>query len=185
MSRVRRQTAETDVRVLFRAGAEASTGQIVVATGEPFLDHMLITFGRYAGARLEVQAAGDLRHHLIEDVGITLGVALARATPAACVRYGSATIPMDDALVHAAVDLGGRFHYRGPLPAALYDHLLRSLAEHARMTLHVRVLRGTDRHHIVEAAFKALGLAVRQALEPAGHVFSTKGRIDVTWEEDA
>jgi imidazoleglycerol-phosphate dehydratase len=145
---------------------------------------MLATLARYAGLALHVQAAGDLRHHLIEDVAITVGMALRRETPASCARYGAATVPMDEALVQAALDLGGRFYYEGPLPSALYDHFLRSLAEHAGMTLHVRVLRGTDRHHIVEAAVKALGLALRQALAPGGAVFSTKGAIDVVWEEN-
>ena len=84
---------------------------------------------------------------------------------------------MDDALVEAALDLGGRPYYRGPLPSALYDHWMRSFADHAAATVHVRVLRGTDRHHIIEAAFKALGLALRDALVESGTVFSTKGAV--------
>jgi imidazoleglycerol-phosphate dehydratase len=84
---------------------------------------------------------------------------------------------MDDALVHVALDAGGRPYYRGPVPSSLYDHFFRSFADNAALTLHIRVLRGIDRHHIVEAAFKALGLALRQALEPAGAVFSTKGAV--------
>lgn len=182
MSTVRRETGETRVRVRLNAGEAAPPR---VATGEPFLDHMLITLARYAGVRLDVEAAGDLRHHLVEDVAITVGMALRRETPSACVRYGAATVPMDEALVDASLDLGGRFYYEGPLPSRLYDHFLRSLAEHAGMTLHVRVVRGSDRHHIVEAAVKAVGLALRQALAPQGAVFSTKGGIDVTWEEDS
>lgn len=85
---------------------------------------------------------------------------------------------MDDALVHVAVDLGGRPYYRGKLPSSLYDHWMRSFSDNARATLHVRVLDGEDRHHIVEAAFKVLGLAVRDALmESAETVFSTKGAV--------
>jgi imidazoleglycerol-phosphate dehydratase len=182
MSILRRRTGETDVRVVLRRTGSATPA--AVATGEPFLDHMLVTLARYAGVDLEVHAAGDLRHHLVEDVAITLGMALRREVPASCVRYGTATVPMDEALVHAAVDVGGRFHYEGPLPSRLYDHFLRSLAEHAGMTLHVRVLRGSDRHHMVEAAVKAVGLALREALRPEGAVFSTKGAVDVTFEED-
>jgi imidazoleglycerol-phosphate dehydratase len=125
-----------------------------------------------------------LRHHLVEDVAISVGAALRRDLPGACARYGSATVPMDEALVEASLDLGGRFYYQGPLPSTLYDHFLRSLAEHAGMTLHVRVLRGTDRHHVVEAAIKAVGLALRQALRDSGSVFSTKGAVGMTWEED-
>jgi imidazoleglycerol-phosphate dehydratase len=146
---------------------------------------MLVTLARYAGVHLEVDAAGDLRHHLVEDVAITLGLALRRSTPAACVRYGSAVVPMDEALVHAALDLGGRFFYEGPVPSGLYDHFLRSLAENAGMTLHVRVLRGRDRHHVIEAAVKAVGLALRQALVPEGAVFSTKGSVHITGEENS
>mgnify|MGYP000371504949 FL=1 len=141
------------------------------------LDHLLDTLGRYAGFELDVHARGDLRHHLVEDVAIALGLALRDEIPAACRRYGEATVPMDDALVHAALDAGGRPYYQGPLPSRLYDHFLRSLATHAAITLHVRVLRGRDLHHIVEAAVKAVGLALRQALAPAATVFSTKGAV--------
>jgi len=182
MTTLTRETRETRVRLSLRLDTPAAAPSI--ATTEPFLDHMLVTLARYAGIGLVAEAAGDLRHHLIEDVGITLGMALRRAVPAACARYGNATVPMDDAVVQAVLDLGGRFWYEGPLPSALYDHFLRSCAEHAGMTLHVRVLRGGDRHHVVEAGFKAVGLALRQALVPEGAVFSTKGNVDVRWEEE-
>ena len=153
-------------------------------TGEPFLDHMLVTLGRYAGLDLAVEARGDLRHHLVEDVAITLGLALAREVPATCQRYGAALVPMDDALVQVALDLGGRAWYEGPLPVPLAEHALRSFAANAAMTLHVVVLRGSDRHHVVEAAVKALGLALRQALAPGDAVFSTKGAVTLRWEEE-
>lgn len=186
MTIVNRQTRETRIRLRLETAAPGEQApQPAVATTDTFLDHMLLTLARYAGVRLEVDAAGDLRHHLVEDVAITLGLALRRVTPAACARYGEATVPMDDALVQAALDLGGRFWYEGPLPSPLYDHFLRSFAENAGMTLHVRVLRGSDRHHVVEAAIKAVGLALRQALEPGGSVFSTKGAIEVSFEEES
>jgi imidazoleglycerol-phosphate dehydratase len=89
---------------------------------------------------------------------------------------------MDDALVQVALDLGGRPYYRGPLPSSLYDHWMRSFSDHARITLHVRVIRGRDRHHVVEAAFKALGLALRQALVEGSVVFSTKGSVSLEAE---
>jgi imidazoleglycerol-phosphate dehydratase len=184
MSALTRQTAETRVRVVLR-GAPGAESAPRIATGEPFLDHMLVTLARYSDIDLEVQAAGDLRHHLIEDVAIALGMALRREIPPACARYGSATVPMDDALVQVALDLGGRFYYEGPLPSRLYDHFLRSFAENAAMTLHVRMLRGADRHHVIEAAVKAVGLALRQALAPGSGVFSTKGAVEAAWEEDA
>jgi len=84
---------------------------------------------------------------------------------------------MDDALVQACIDVGGRPYYRGPLPSALYDHWMRSFSDNARATLHIRVIRGNDRHHVVEAAFKALGMALRTGLEERDSVFSTKGAV--------
>lgn len=180
MTVVTRQSNETQIRVHVRAG----TGVASVRTGEPFLDHMLVAFARYAGVDLDVEATGDLRHHLIEDVAIVLGQAVAAFAPAGCARYGDRTVPMDDALVQVVLDIGGRPFYEGPLPSNMYDHFLRSFADNARTTLHVRVLRGRDRHHVVEAAFKALGLALRDALADSGAVFSTKGsvRLDITDE---
>jgi imidazoleglycerol-phosphate dehydratase len=181
MSTITRETRETHVRLTLRA---AAAGEPVgsVATGEPFLDHMLTTLARYGGLFLAVEAGGDLRHHLVEDVAIALGLALRRETPAACQRYGAALVPMDDALVQVAVDLGGRVWYEGPLPTTLSEHAFRSFAENAAMNLHVVVQRGRDRHHVVEAAVKALGLALRQALAPGDGVFSTKGAVRVDWE---
>lgn len=176
-----RETTETRVRVALALAGEAPGAAATIATGEPFLDHMLTALARYAGWRLSVEATGDLRHHLVEDVAITLGEALRRALPETCARYGECTVPMDDALVQAALDAGGRAYWEGNLPGALWDHFFRSFADAARLTLHVRVLRGRDRHHVVEAAFKATGLALREALADTGTVFSTKGRV--RWSE--
>ena len=182
MSTLTRQTGETRVRLTLRAGGGGAGS---IATGDAFLDHMLATLARYSGLHLAVEASGDLRHHLVEDVAITLGLALRRETPETCRRYGAALVPMDDALVQVAVDLGGRAWYEGPLPDPLADHALRSLADNAAINLHVVVLRGTDRHHVVEAAVKGLGLALREALAPSGEaVFSTKGAVRIDWEEE-
>jgi imidazoleglycerol-phosphate dehydratase len=138
---------------------------------------MLITLARYASLDLHVEARGDLKHHLIEDVGIAIGSGIAELASIPVARYGDRTIPMDDALVQVAIDLGGRPYYRGLLPSSLYDHWMHSFSMHAKATLHVRVLRGRDRHHVVEAGFKALGLALRDALTPSASVMSTKGMV--------
>jgi imidazoleglycerol-phosphate dehydratase len=179
MSVVVRETKETTIRCELTLGA----GRATVATGEPFLDHMLVVFARYSGLDLSLQATGDLPHHLIEDVAICVGAAVAALLPATAARYGDRTVPMDEALVHCALDLGGRPFYRGPIPSSLYDHWMRSFSDNARATLHLRVLRGKDRHHIVEAAFKALGLALREAFVETGAVFSTKGGVALRVED--
>jgi imidazoleglycerol-phosphate dehydratase len=168
---VTRATRETTIRVEIRRGR----GLARAGTGVPFLDHMLATFSRYAGLDVTVEATGDLRHHIVEDVAIALGTAVHRALPVTAARFGERTVPMDDALVQAVLDCGGRAFYRGPLPSALYEHWMRSFADAAGVTL--RVLRGHDRHHIVEAAFKALGLALRDASLETDAVFSTKGEV--------
>jgi len=173
MTTIRRETRETQIRLRLEPGDGGAT----ITTDEPFLSHMLATFARYAGLDLEVEATGDLQHHLVEDVAIALGAALRDETPETCARYGAVTVPMDEALVQVALDAGGRPHFEGRLPSSLYEHFLRSLAMNAAYTLHVRVIRGRDRHHIVEAAVKALGLAVRRALAPGDAVFSTKGAV--------
>jgi imidazoleglycerol-phosphate dehydratase len=195
MSTLRRQTRETQVfvRLARRGSEEAGAGfgvdggqaesRSLAQTGQPFFDHMLTTLGRYADLALQVQAEGDLKHHLIEDVAITLGQALRQEIPETCTRYGSATVVMDDALVQVTLDAGGRPYYQGPVPSDFYEHFFRSLADNAAMTLHVVVLRGRDRHHIVEAAVKALGLALRTALAPGTAVFSTKGSVRFGREE--
>ncbi len=183
MKTYRRNTRETQITLSLGPGDAQSTDESTISTGEPFLDHMLRTFARYSGLTLAVEAAGDLRHHLIEDVAITLGLALRDQLPEACRRYGAALIPMDDALVQAAIDAGGRAYYEGRLPSTLYEHFLRSFADNAAVTLHVRVLRGRDRHHVVEAAIKATALALRAALVTTDTVFSTKGAVRFGQEE--
>lgn len=173
MTVVLRETRETTVRVEIVSDAS----RIDIATSVPFLDHMLVTLARYMGCGLVIAARGDLRHHIIEDVAIAFGTALAKFAPPFPARYGERTVPMDDALVQCVVDIGGRPYYRGRLPSPLYEHWMRSFADSARATLHLRVIRGRDRHHVVEGAFKALGFALRQALRPADEVQSTKGIV--------
>ena len=173
MTTVVRETKETQIRVEMVRGK----GVAQVDTGLKFFDHMLATFARYAGLDMKLHARGDLRHHIMEDVAIAVGAAVAQVVPATAARYGERTLPMDDALVQACLDVGGRFYYRGPLRNKLYDHWMRSFCEHAKVTLHIRVIRGKDSHHLTEAAFKAVGLALRDALVDSGTVFSTKGSV--------
>lgn len=174
---VERATRETRIRLEVQRGK----GEGDITTGVPFLDHMMVTFARYAGLDVMLRAEGDLRHHTIEDVAIAIGAAVADVISQSATRYGERTVPMDEALVQACVDMGGRPYYRGPLPSDLYDHWMRSFADNAKATVHLRVLRGTDRHHIIEAAFKALGLAIRDAMHDTGDgaVFSTKGPVSL------
>jgi imidazoleglycerol-phosphate dehydratase len=179
MSIVERQTKETRIRV----EANTGTGSGVSQTGVEFLDHMMIALARYSGLDLQVSASGDLRHHTIEDVAICVGAAIREITPPTAARYAHRVVPMDDALVECAIDLGGRPYYRGPIPSSLYDHWMRSFSDNAMATVHIRVLRGVDRHHIVEAAFKALGLCLRDALADDGVVFSTKGSVGLKVSE--
>jgi imidazoleglycerol-phosphate dehydratase len=175
MKEIVRETRETSVRVGVALGGTPHD----IRTSVPFLDHMLVTLGRYGGIGLLVEARGDLRHHIVEDVAIAIGAAVRQTLPNECARYGNALVPMDDALLQLALDLGGRHYYRGPLPSTLYDHWMRSFAEHAQCTLHIRVLRGKDRHHIVEAGFKALGFALRDAVAPVAEIMSTKGAVSL------
>lgn len=173
MSRLERKTNETTIV----ASVEIGTGAYDVRIDDRFLAHMVETLARYSGLDIELEATGDLRHHLVEDVAIVLGQALKEELPEGIARFGSALIPMDEALVQAAIDVGGRPYYVGKLPSKLYTHFLHSFANNLGATLHVRVLRGSDRHHVVEAAIKATGMALRQALAPRDEVFSTKGAV--------
>ena len=175
MSKLKRETKETQIVAEVRIG----TGLSNVDIDDRFLAHMVETLARYAGLDINLKATGDLRHHLVEDVAITLGLALRDEVLDQANRYGWAQVPMDEALVEAAVDIGGRPYYVGQLPSKLYAHFLHSFATNLEATLHVRVLRGRDRHHVVEAAIKATGLALREAIKEGDAVFSTKGSVQI------
>ncbi|KFN48928.1 bifunctional histidinol-phosphatase/imidazoleglycerol-phosphate dehydratase HisB [Arenimonas composti] len=194
-ARIRRTTSETDVAVEVDLDREAPAR---VDTGIGFLDHMLEQLGRHAGFDLALRCRGDLRvdaHHSVEDVALALGQALrdALADKRGIGRYGDSsgrgalTLPMDEALAGAALDLGGRplFVFDGAipgdavggLPTSLVPHFFRSLCDAAGMALHLQV-RGEDAHHVVEAAFKAVARALRQAIRRDGRLLpSTKGRL--------
>ena len=187
-----RTTGETNVRV--RVDLDGR-GEVSAATGVGFFDHLLDLLGRHALLDLEVQATGDLEigsHHTVEDVGITLGLALDEALGdrSGIERYGWAVVPMDECLVRAALDLSGRAYMRAhvPLPASviggfetdLLDEFLRALAFNSRMTLHVTALETGNPHHLIEASVKALARAMRMAVAASGRgegVPSTKGTL--------
>ena len=189
---VRRTTKETDVRVRLSLDG---TGASQISTGVAFLDHMLELFARHGLFDLEIECRGDLHiddHHSVEDIAITLGQAFAKALgdKAGVARYGSAYVPMDEALCRAVVDLSGRFYlvYEvetrrqtiGNFSVELAEHFWRSLAEAARCNLHIDCLRGRNTHHILEGAFKAVARALRQAVEIDPRVKgvpSTKGLL--------
>lgn len=177
---VTRKTKETRVTVKLDL---AGSGRYDVETDNRFLTHMMETWARYAGFDLDLRATGDLDHHLVEDVAITLGQAFRKAFAGApCQRIAYEFVPMDDALVLCAVDLVDRPHYSGELPVPLWEHWLRSFAMEARINLHVHVMRGRDTHHVIEASIKAFGRALREALEPRGTQVSTKGVADLSLE---
>ncbi len=189
---VTRETQET--RVTVRVNLDG-TGQHEIATGVPFLDHLLTQVAVHGLMDLSIQAQGDVHiddHHTVEDVGIVLGQAIREALgdSKGLVRYGSALIPMDDALALVAVDISGRPYLAydvrfgqeliGRFDAQLLEEFLRALTVHARITLHVRILAGRNSHHMAEAMFKGLGRALREAtaleLRRAG-VPSSKGEL--------
>lgn len=175
MATVRRQTKETTVEVTMDING---SGSYDVETDNKFLSHMLETWARYAGFDLRVRATGDLDHHLIEDVAMTVGQAFRKAFAAApCQRIAYDFVPMDDVLVLCAIDLVDRPYYEGPLPIPIWDHWFRSFAMEARINLHLEHLRGRDTHHIIEACFKAFGRTLRRALEPREGEISTKGTV--------
>ncbi len=197
---VERTTSESSVRVALDLDG---TGRSQISTGVGFYDHMLTALSRHSLIDLDVTTTGDLHidgHHSIEDTAIVLGQALAEALgdKAGIRRYADATIPLDEALAHCVVDLAGRPYvvHSGepegqqyvaiggsgvPFMGSMTRHVLESLALNARICLHMRVLAGRDPHHIVEAQFKALARALRDAvaLDPrtAGEIPSTKGAL--------
>ena len=192
-SRIGRRTRETELAV--RLDVDGS-GKVEVRTGVGFFDHMLELAARHALWDLKLVGCGDRcvdDHHLVEDAGIVLGQALAAALDdkkGVC-RYGWARVAMDESLAEAALDLSGRAYLHlaglpesgraGSFDFELAREFFAALAANARMTLHLEVVRGRNKHHMFEAAFKALGRALRQACaadpRERGRVPSTKGRL--------
>ena len=196
-ARIERGTAESSVLVELDLDG---TGRSEVSTGVGFYDHMLASLAKHALFDLTVTATGDTHvdaHHTVEDVAIVLGEALREALgdKAGIARFGDALVPLDETLVQAAVDVSGRPYcvhtgeaegqqyvlIGGQYVGSLTRHVFETLAHHSGIALHVRVLSGRDPHHVVEAQFKAVARALRQAvaIDPrtAGVVPSTKGSL--------
>jgi imidazoleglycerol-phosphate dehydratase len=196
VGRVERVTRESKVLVEIDLDG---TGHTEIATGVPFFDHMLDALGKHGAFDLTVRACGDVdldAHHTVEDVAIVLGQALRQALgdKKGIRRFGDAWIPMDEALAQAVVDVSGRpytvhtgepaamvgFVVGGHYPTVLNRHVFESLAFHAHLALHVRVLDGRDPHHITEAEYKAVARALRAAVAPDERITgiaSTKGTL--------
>lgn len=188
----KRKTRETDIRLKLNV---AGKGLTHLKTGVPFLEHMLDCLCRQALFDLDLRARGDLKvdyHHLVEDLGLALGSALAKSLgdKAGLRRYGWSVAVLDEARVEAALDLSGRPYLNYALQLAnkrvrdfdvqLLEEFLRAFCDRARLTLHLTQGAGKNNHHILEAAFKALGLALRQACEADPRrkgVASTKGTL--------
>jgi imidazoleglycerol-phosphate dehydratase len=190
---IARVTSETDINLQL---ALDGTGWSEISTGVGFLDHMLTALARHALIDLQVQASGDLHiddHHTVEDIGIVLGQAFAQAIgdKRGIRRYGHAVVPMDEALVEAAIDISGRpllvwnvtfaVPTIGTMDTELFEEFFRAFAHNALITLHVTARAGRNAHHIAEACFKALARALRMASEPDPRAMdaipSTKGAL--------
>ena len=192
ISEIQRTTKETDIRLTLNLDG---SGTSKISTGIGFFDHMLDAFARHGFFDLTVSVRGDLEvdtHHTIEDVGIVLGQAIAKAAgdKAGIRRYGSFLLPMDETLVLSAVDLCGRAAYVGDVPftaerigafeTEMFDEFFLSVANNAAMNLHLRLVTGKNNHHIAEAAFKAFAKALDEATsyDPRIRgVLSTKGSL--------
>ena len=193
---ISRATSESSVELTLDLDG---TGTSDVSTGVPFYDHMLASLAKHSLIDLTVKATGDVHvdvHHTVEDTAIVLGQALRQALgdKSGISRFGDATVPLDEALAHAVVDVAGRPYVvhegepegqqyaliGGHFTGSLTRHVLESIAHHAAFSIHVRVLAGRDPHHIVEAQFKALARALRAAVAPDPRVEgvpSTKGAL--------
>jgi len=189
---VTRKTKETEINVSLNLDGE---GVYWVSTGIPFLDHMLQLFAKHASFDMELTGRGDLAvdgHHTVEDAGLCLGQAIKKTLgeKTGINRYGHAIIPMDDALVMAVVDLSGRGYlaFDAAMPATrigdfdteLIEEFMRALALNGEFNLHIRLLSGKNTHHIIEAVFKAVARALKEAVALTGgeEVPSTKGTLE-------
>ncbi|MDP2901803.1 MAG: imidazoleglycerol-phosphate dehydratase HisB [Methylovulum sp.] len=193
IAQIERNTLETQIKITINLDG---TGKATFLTGVPFLDHMLDQIARHGLIDMDIQAHGDLHidaHHTVEDIGITLGQAFAKAIgdKKGIHRYGHAYVPLDEALSRVVIDFSGRpgLFYDVKFPKAmigafdvdLFREFFQGFVNHANVTLHIDNLKGTNSHHIAETIFKALGRAIRMAITAdermAGIMPSTKGTL--------
>jgi imidazoleglycerol-phosphate dehydratase len=196
IAKLSRATSESNIELELNLDG---SGQSEIETGVPFLDHMLTAFSKHSLIDLKVKSVGDIEidvHHTVEDTAIVLGQAIKQALgdKAGIARYGDATVPLDEALARAVVDVSGRpflvhsgepqgfeFHLiGGHFTGSMVRHVFEAIAYNAGLTLHVTLLAGRDAHHIAEAQFKALARAMRKAVELDARVSgvpSTKGSL--------
>lgn len=176
-TQMERKTAETEIKLSLSLDG---SGRYQIETGVGFLDHMLSLLAKHGALDLQLSAVGDTHiddHHTVEDIGICLGLAMRQALgdKAGIQRYGNALVPMDEALILVALDISGRGHLEmdlslpsakvGAFDTELLEEFLRALAINSGITVHVRMLSGRNTHHIIEGTFKALGRALRQAMD--------------------
>jgi len=189
-AKIERKTNETNIRCEVNLDGQ---GRYEIDTGVGFLDHMLTHISKHGKIDITVKAKGDLNvdaHHTVEDVGICLGEALVKALgdKKGIARYGTSSVPMEDALANVSVDLSGRpfcvynVQYRteriGDFDVECVEEMLRAFSNSGRLNLHVNVSYGTNSHHIAEAIFKGLGQSLAQAVRIVGHeIPSTKGTL--------
>lgn len=189
---LKRKTSETDIRLTLNLDG---TGAYSIKTSIPFMDHMLSLFAKHAGIDCTLRATGDTPvddHHLVEDLGIVLGECINRAlgSKKGIVRFGNASVPMDESLVQAHIDISGRpflvfkvafsKNIKGSFDYGLIEDFFRAVAFNSKITLHLRCAYGRDNHHIAEAAFKAFGVALAEAVRRGRKgrgIPSTKGTI--------
>jgi imidazoleglycerol-phosphate dehydratase len=189
-AKLRRETKETTIELTLDVDGKGATS---ISTGIPFFDHMLEQLGKHAGFDLDIDAKGDLEvdlHHTVEDVGIVLGQALTQALgeKRGVRRFANSLVPLDEALVQVALDLSGRpflvydvepvAEWIGTFDPQLAEEFWKGFVDGARVTLHIRSITGKNGHHVIEASFKGVARALRDAVKVEGDdVPSTKGTL--------